>query len=154
MGVYCLVDMSFFKSKFIGLTVLIVAFVAFIQPVMATDFTRVRGNVYNVSSGGRVAGETVTVNCDGVVKSAVTDVNGLYVVDYSHAECNQYRPVTATVSFNGQTQNQTVYISHDYRATLDFYFGATGVPEFGLIPGIVAATASAGSYLMLRRKRS
>lgn len=141
-------------SRLIVLMLFIVGFVAFAQPSFAADPTRIRGNAYNVNNGTRVAGETVTVVCNGVTKTAVTDANGLYVVDYTNAQCNQFQAVTASLTFNGNTQSQTVFVSDNYRATLDFYFEAASVPEFGLLPGMFAAAASAGSYLLLKRKQS
>lgn len=120
----------------------------------AAHATTVRGNVYDTANGGGAGGASVSVNCNGINKGATTDANGLYTVTYTNEECGQFKPVTSTATFNGQSQSQTVFVSDGFRATLDFYFGAAGVPEFGMIPGIIAAGSSLAGFAALRRRHS
>lgn len=125
----------------------------FVSPVSADEnFTRVRGNVYDVANGGGIGGLTVTVNCQGHVQTPTTDANGLYIADYSHEDCPKFLGVSSSVTHNGQTQSDTVYVSHNYRATMDFYFGATSVPEFGAVGSIVSAIGSGLVFLGIKRK--
>ena len=144
--------------KFIfSFLLLIAAFVVVSAfPILAQESnTRVRGNVYNMNAGGQgIGGLTVTVTCNGIVKTGVTDSFGLYVVDYAQEECGRFTRVTSQVTFNGEPQSQTVFVSHNFRATLDFYYGSTSVPEFGAITGIVTAVGSGLAYLGLKRKLS
>lgn len=117
--------------------------------------TRVRGNLYDMDNGGAaIGGVPVTVNCNGNVQNTSTNGSGLYVVDYPAAQCPAFTAVSASATFNGQPQSQTVYVADVNRATLDFYFGASSVPEFGMIPGLVAAVGSGAAYLGFRRKFS
>lgn len=114
--------------------------------------TRVRGNVYDQTSGFiGLGGLTVTVNCNGNIQTRTTDSYGLYVADFSSSACPIYAPVTSTVTYNGQTQQQTVFVSSQNTATLDFYYGSVAVPEFGLITGLVAAGGSGLAYLKMRK---
>ena len=115
--------------------------------------TRVRGNIYDYNNGGQgIGGLNVTVVCNSISKGAITNSFGLYVVDYTASECPAFTPVSATVTFNSQTQSQTVFVSGGNTATIDFYYGSVSVPEFGMIPGIVAAVGSGLGYLGLRRR--
>lgn len=143
-------------KKFISFVFAFAAFTFFSYPIIAQEgVTRVRGNVYNMNNGGAgIGGLTVTVNCLGNIQNATTDSNGLYVVDYTHLQCPIFMPVSASVTFNGEPQSHTVFVSHNNRATLDFYFGAVAVPEFGAITGALAAIGSGITYFGLRRKFS
>lgn len=110
--------------------------------------TVVRGNVYDESKGGQGIGSLkVTVTCaenknKSVSATDTTDRNGLYTVAFNSSQCKKYAPVSATVTYNGQAQTDTVYVSAQNTATMDFYFGVTNVPEFGLIPGLIATVSS------------
>lgn len=137
------------KLVLLSFLVVIASFFTAVPNVFAVSNTEVRGNI---NANGWVSGLTVTVSCNGNVSHPVTDGFGLYVVDYTHLQCGKYKPVTTTVTFNGQTQSKTVLVSAQYTATLDFNFAPIGVPEFGLITGIITTLTSAGAFLMLRRK--
>ncbi len=122
-------------------------------------YTMVRGNVYGDNFAG-LGGLTVTVTCADAVKNhvetktAITDNYGLYTVNFDKNTCGAYQPITSTVTYKGQTQTQTVYVSHDQQATLDFYYGTmTSVPEFGLVTGAMAALTSGSSLFAFRRMR-
>ncbi len=124
----------------------------------ASNLTTVRGNVYNESNGGSgIQGLLVYVSCVGKnnkakTRKATTDSNGLYSINFKEDKCEDQKPVTSTVTFNGQTQSETVYVSGQNTATLDFYFGAASVPEFNAITGALAAILAGGAYLFFRRK--
>ena len=124
----------------------------------APHLTIVRGNVYNQSSGNQgIGGLTVTVTCLGtknkiITRTASTDSFGLYTVHYAERRCKDFSPVTATVTYKGQTQTQTVLISAQSTATLDFYFGSANVPEFSLFTGMAALIGSVGAFFFLRKK--
>lgn len=133
------------------------------QADAAGNLTVVRGNVYNITNGTRLGGLTVSVSCvirekkNGDLKirtkTDVTDANGLYTVKFNAERCEAYENVYASVTYNGETKNHSVWVSHQNTATMDFYYGsATNVPEFGLIPGAIAAVSSAGAYFALKRR--
>lgn len=136
-------------KQLIVTTIALLSFVIFAQSAHATT---IRGNAYDTENGTGAAGASVTVVCNGISQNAVTDSNGLYTVNYTNEQCGQFKPVTSTATFDGQSQSQTVFVSDGFRATLDFYFGAAGVPEFGLIPGIVAAGSSLAGFIALRKR--
>ncbi|MFA6005278.1 MAG: hypothetical protein WC775_02215 [Patescibacteria group bacterium] len=146
------------KSRLAGFIALFLCLSLLMVPAVLANnpgVTRVRGNVYDQDNGGAgIGGLTVNVTCNGNSRNATTDGNGLYVVDYTRSECPQFGPVSSAVSHNGQSQSDTVYVSDVYTATMDFYFGTISVPEFGMIPGAIAAIGSIGTYLALRRKRT
>ena len=145
--------MKYISSFILFLAVFLILLVSTIYAQEAV--TRVRGNVYNMNNGGAgIGGLSVTVNCLGNVQNATTDSNGLYVVDYTQIQCPIFMPVSASVTFNGEPQSQTVFVSHNNRATIDFYFGAVNVPEFGLVTGMVAAAGSAVAYFGMKKKFS
>ncbi|HVA97086.1 MAG TPA: hypothetical protein VND99_05520 [Candidatus Acidoferrales bacterium] len=121
--------------------------------------TVVRGNVYDESNGGKgIGGLNVAVTCSDkkgtVSQNTLTNGNGLYSVTFSNSQCGKYSPVSATVTDNGQTQTDNVLVSAQRTATMDFYFGSVSVPEFGLIPGVLATVFSAGSFLALKRRKN
>lgn len=144
----------------VGLSLSIAASALVFAPITLakSDLTTVRGNVYNESNGGKgISGLTVTVSCVGKnnktkTKTAITDGNGLYTVNFKEDKCEDFNPVTSKVTFNGQTQNETVYVSEQNTATLDFYFGSESVPEFSMLTGAMAVLGSAGAFLVLRKK--
>lgn len=154
-------------KKIIGILSLFLALVVLFpgSAMAAGNLTTVRGNVYNLTNGTRLGGLTVSVSCimrekkNGDLKiktkTAVTDSNGLYTVTYSAERCEAYENVYASVTYNGETKNHSVWVSHVNTATMDFYYGSdpVNVPEFGLLPGIVAAVASTGAYLGLKLKK-
>ncbi len=118
----------------------------------SADKTRVRGNVYDFAAGNWVEGTNVSVTCEGITLVGTTTATGLYVVDFKKNECPKFALVSATVTHAGETLSQTVQVSNRFTATMDFSFGAVGVPEFGMIPGVVAALGSGVAYLGLKRK--
>ena len=125
-----------------------------------SNLTVVRGNVYDESKGGKgIGGLHVAVSCVSdknrtISRNAVTDRNGLYTVRYNEERCEAHQPVFATVTYNGQTQTDNVYVSQQNTATMDFYFGSVSVPEFGFIPGAIAAVASVGTFLTLKKRKN
>ncbi len=114
--------------------------------------TRVRGNVYDQTAGVPIGGLSVSVTCNGITKTSSTDGNGLYVVDFTKAECDKFAPVTASATFNSENQNQSVLVSSTNTATMDLNFGLIAVPEFGLVTGVISALGSGVAFLGLRRK--
>lgn len=114
--------------------------------------TRVRGNVYDQTAGVPINGLTVSVTCNGITKTDATDGNGLYVIDFTQAECDKYDPVTASATFNSENQNMSVLVSSTNTATMDLNFGLIAVPEFGLVTGALSALGSGVAFLGLRKK--
>jgi len=114
--------------------------------------TRVRGNVYDQTAGVPIGGLTITVTCNGVTKTDATDGNGLYVVDFTKAECDKYEPVSASATFNGENANMSVLVSSTNTATMDLNFGLIAVPEFGMVTGVISAIGSGVAFLGLRKK--
>ena len=88
----------------------------------------IRGNVYNVTPQGLrpLSGLLVTVSCPIHNKkksqTVTTDVNGLYTVNFSNKKCDPFSQVKATTSYNGQTTTESVFVSAESTATLNFYF--------------------------------
>lgn len=118
----------------------------------SSSTTRVRGNVYDQVNGVPINGLSISVTCNGITKTGNTDSNGLYVVDFTKAECDKFDPVSATGSFNGEVLNKSVLVSSVNTATMDFDFGLVAVPEFGLIQGAMAAVGSGIAFLGLKRR--
>ena len=153
--------MKFNAATFISIGFAYVLFAAvFFAPsaFAAPHLTVVRGNVYNQSAGNQgIGGLKVFVTCldtnnKTIKKKATTDSFGLYTVHYAQRRCKDFSPVTASVTYKGQTQSQTVLISAQSTATLDFYFGSANVPEFSLFTGMAALVGSAGVFFFLRKK--
>lgn len=136
---------------------LVASFLLVPQSFADADKTIIRGNVYNESNGGKgIGGLTVTVSCAGkhtnLTQTATTDGNGLYTVHFSGEKCQEHKPVTSTVTFQSQTQSETVLVSEQDTATLDFYFGSANVPEFNPLTAIAAVVASAAGFILLKKK--
>jgi len=153
--------MSFNKNSFLKLGLALgIAVPMLISTPLAlakSNQTVVRGNVYNMGNGGKgIKGLTVTVQCvfskkKTVIKTDKTDPFGLYTVKFN-PKCDQGSPVTSTVTFNGQTQSETAYVSDVGTETNDFYFGSTSVPEMNGITLSVAFIGSVGLYMFLKKK--
>lgn len=138
------------------LTLVISLFVFPTTAVASTNVTTVRGNIYDLENGGKgIKDLTVSVTCNATTQNVVTNGNGLYIAQFKNKDCKKYQGVTSVVTYKSKSQTQTVYVSSNNRATLDFYYGsAVSVPEFGPIAGAIALVGSMGSYFALRlRKR-
>jgi hypothetical protein len=116
-----------------------------------THQTVVRGNIY---SNTNISGIPVTVSCNGVTQQTHTNGNGLYTASFPPNLCRKYSFVSATIQVNGQTQTESVLVSSQNTATMDFSCNTLSVPEFGLIPGALATLTSIGSFLAIKRKRN
>lgn len=143
-------------KKLAILTLLLTSFV-FLGAIQAfaTDKetnTKVRGNVYDQTAGVPIGGLAVSVTCNGNTKTATTDGNGLYVVQFTKSQCDKYAPVSASATFNGEPLSMSVLVSAQNTATMNLNFGMVAVPEFGLITGLVSAVGSGVAFLGLRRK--
>ncbi|HRN69623.1 MAG TPA: hypothetical protein PLS49_00430 [Candidatus Woesebacteria bacterium] len=114
--------------------------------------TRVRGNVYDQVAGTPINGLPITVSCNGITKTANTDGNGLYVIDFTKAECDKYEPVSANATFNGEPLSMSVLVSAQNTATMDLNFGLIAVPEFGMVTGVLGAVGSGVAFLGLRKR--
>lgn len=125
----------------------------------AASGTIIEGTVYDVSNNNRVtvSGATVNINCGGQRQTVSTGANGQYYAVYSTDVCplGANFSVTAGKGTLGGAENGIV----DNRfENLDINIGhanifMTQVPEFGLIPGAIAALTSGGSLFAFRRMR-
>ncbi|SRR5258708_5990877 len=144
-------------SKLLVTAIFIISLFSLLSVNAFAAATRVRGNAYDESNGGKgIQGLLVTVTCTNdktsKTKTATTNKNGLYKVLFGN-KCDTGDAVTTTATYKGQTLTQTVFVSDVDTATSDFYFGAVSVPEFGLIPGVIALVGSTGSFFALRKKK-
>lgn len=100
---------------------------------------------------------TVTVNCNGISKNTVTGVQGRYIAVFTSNTCKAGSPVTVTAVKDGVSGSgsSTVQLRRD-GLFLDLNISMLNlnmsVPEFGLIPGILAAITSAGAYIGIKRR--
>jgi hypothetical protein len=147
------------NTTFISLLALfsLVLFFAPVHTYAATIFniTTLRGQILG-SDGKPLRLADITAVCDGHTQHAITGANGNYVVIFvgqNVCEAGDTVTVTATKDGHSDTGTGTVQVNKDGRfidlnfSTIDF-----SVPEFGFFPGVLAAIASAGAYLALRRK--
>lgn len=129
----------------------------FIFPTSANAQLSVTGTIIGgkvTQNGAPVPGAAVTVNCEGSVRSATTNGGGDYAVTYSKSDCANTDSVTVTASKDGNigSKDGTVY---NWSADIDLAIVnvVISVPEFGLIPGALAALTSTGIFLNLRRRK-
>lgn len=139
-------------QAFAFLTVLLLATTSGVQAT--SGGTRVRGNVYDQINGVPINNLTIQVSCNGITKTDNTNSSGLYVVDFTKAECDKYAPVSATGTFKDETQGKNVLVSAQNTATMDLDFGLVSVPEFGMIGGAVAAIGSGLAWLGMKKRFS
>ena len=133
----------------------LVLFSIFVGKVNAAifQFGVVTGAVSN--SGAPVVGASVSVTCNSNVLNAITNVNGVYFVQYSNVQC----PVGQIVNVNASSGSMAGSNSGSMMAG-----SAVGgvqvdvavvnvplVPEFGLITGAVTSLVSGGVFLLKRR---
>lgn len=139
---------------FITLVTLFIAgiFATAVPALAYTHQTVVRGNIY--SDNGSVQGIPVSVTCNRTTINTKTNGNGLYTVSFPANVCGKYSQVSATIQVNGQTQTESVSVSSQNTATMDFSCVTLSVPEFGFIPGAIATLFSAGSFLAIKRRKN
>jgi hypothetical protein len=145
------------KVVFIGISFLILSVSLAVVPLVQAngdnkDVTTARGNLYGDNFQG-VAGIPVTVTCKNT-KTTTTDGKGLYTITFPKSKCPAYHQITATTTYHGQAQTNSVLVSAKNTATMDFSFGSVSVPEFGMFTGGIATVLSAGSFLLFKKKKN
>ncbi|RJR28260.1 hypothetical protein C4561_00155 [candidate division WWE3 bacterium] len=133
--------------RFLMLGVLMAGF------IFAQSF-EVKGRVRD-ALGNDIPHAIVTAVCGEQVKTTEAAGNGFYSFNFSTDDCPEGSPlvVTAEDPETGETgQNSGTF--GGATQVLDIVIGGAEVPEFGLVAGSIAALASAGAYLALKRKAS
>jgi hypothetical protein len=139
-----------------------VAFLAMVNmsPVMASipQVGTVQGLVSG-SGGAAISGASVHVVCSNgasTPQNATTDGSGLYFVVFTNNTCVLGNTVTVTATSGAQTGTRTGTMQSsgpDYGLHLDVaVVNVPLIPEFGLVTGLGALLASAGSYAVLKRR--
>lgn len=107
-------------------------------------------------NGKNFKGANVEVTCGGVTQNAWSDGSGHYSVSFSSSSCRNNNNVTVFASQNGQTGIGQGQVNNSDSSNVDVSCESSpvSVPEFGFVPGIIAAVTSAGSFLALKRKKN
>lgn len=106
--------------------------------------------------GKNLKDATVEITCNGITKNAQTNNAGRYTIGFSQNTCRDDNKITV-FAYN---DNQTGYgygqgtVNNAGNSDVDVSCGSNSisVPEFGLIPGIVAAIVSFGSFFLLKKR--
>lgn len=119
------------------------------------DITTIRGQIKGPDNKPLKLAN-ITVTCDGQTKHTITGANGKYVVIFFGKNvCAAGSTVTVTASKDGNSGSGTgtVQLKHDGRfVDVNFSTLSFSVPEFGALPGAIAAIGATGIYFALRRK--
>lgn len=131
------------------------------------ETTYVTGKVYqNNDPSQTVAGADVTVVCNGITKTATTDLAGGYSVQYLGSECDYGDSVSVSATFDSlvgdnettidYTKTTTVGCSEEnccLEVTLNVGCADISlIPEFGLAIGVLTALSAVGIFFVVRRK--
>lgn len=145
------------RKTLISIFITLAAFVALPMAAAADepDPTAVRGTVTN--NGSPVVGASVSVNCNGNVKTATTNAKGRYHVRYqnpSSCPIGSTATVTATNGSLSGTNSGTVQPESSNQAR-DVNIALVNVslaPELGAITAGGAALVGSGAFLVTRRR--
>jgi hypothetical protein len=114
--------------------------------------TQVLGTVYDASHNP-VIGADVSVNCNDVLKTTTTALDGTYLVSYSKVVCGFNAPVHVVATKDDQTgeNDGLTCASVDDCEGIPVALVDVTIPEFGVIAGAVALIGALGIF-MYRRK--
>lgn len=102
-------------------------------------------------------GASVSVVCNSNTQTDTTDSSGFYFVQYPDGDCVAGDTATVTATLGSLSGTNTgVMVTNGYNPYLVLDVAIVHVPlipEFGLITGAAALTASAGSFLFLKRRK-
>ncbi len=141
-------------QKFIFALIVFITSALFISvsPVLAAANT---AHVFVFDSQGNPEDQaTVSVTCNSITQAASHVAFGEYSATFADGVCKPYRTITATASNpEGETGagSGTMLETEGY---INFNLVSNiSVPEFGLLPGLLAVGGSAIAYLKLRKNR-
>jgi hypothetical protein len=131
-------------------------------PVCATfETTFVSGTITDATNGNApVSGASVTVTCNGNIKTATSDATGGYEVEYTALECPLNSAVSVSATYDGLNGNSNTV---DW-SSLNQQVGCLQliinvacanvplVPEFGTVVGMLTALGALGTFFVVRRK--
>ncbi len=131
----------------------------FISPVQAqtANITTIRGQILD-DEGQPFKFAKVQVNCDGKTQNSITSGQGKYIAIFAGNNCGIGDPVTVTATKDGKSGSSTGIVQNRRDGRIvDVNFSVVSfninVPEFGLLPGAIAALGSAGAFLAIRRRK-
>jgi type 1 fimbria pilin len=150
--------------SFAILTVMILALasVSATVPVCATvETTYVSGTITDQTNGNApVSGANVVVDCHGVIKNAVSDINGGYSVQYLASECDNGDDVSVSASYDslsGSSDSVAWYTENTQIGCLELIVNVACadvplVPEFGIAIGTLTVLCAIGIFFFVRKK--
>lgn len=116
--------------------------------------TTVTGVINDLGSPPQpVAGAMVTVVCNGVTKTDTTDASGAYLVNFTAAQCPLGSALKITAK-KGTMSGGQIGAVVGVTTKLNLGIVNVSIPEYGLIGGVLAATAGVGAILFARRRYS
>ena len=98
----------------------------------------------------------VAVTCNGITRTDTTSINGNYSVTFANLECEQFDTVTAVVdtgSLSGSTAKQATFaLTVSMPEIILQAPNVSSVPEFGIVPGILALAGSIVAYAKIKKQ--
>ena len=117
-----------------------------VQAASAPLPTVVNGHVFANDGKTVMQGIEVNVACNGLLKSDLTNTQGLYQVVFEPEECALGDEIT--VNAGGSVYAGTLEKSTN---TVNLIFFDIQIPEFGLAAALLAAAGGVAVYLKVRR---
>lgn len=109
--------------------------------------TTITGNVSD--HGHVVSGAKVIVKCGSQEKQAITDIHGEYSVAMPSTDCPVGSNVQVTASEG--SRSGTIFAVVQVTNNINIAIANVGIPEYGLLSGILAAGAGLGLIAIHRR---
>jgi len=113
--------------------------------------TFIEGTVTHL--GAPVSGATVTVVCNGVTQTGVTNGHGGYKFQDSQSNWPDGATVTATATNGSLTGSNTGTVNRRNAQINMAVVDVSAVPEFGAIAGVSALLLGAVAFVFIRRRR-
>lgn len=118
-------------------------------------FTAISGEVRD-QNGNLVPNASISANCNGFIKTAVTNAQGDYDVYYSQEECKSGDNVSVSASSsagNGSNAETVENGTSNPFADIDIAVVNITVPEMGTVMAMVAAAGGLGAFYYMRRQQ-
>ena len=113
--------------------------------------TFIEGTVTHL--GAPVSGATVTVVCNGVTQTGVTNGAGRYQFQDTQVNWPLDATVTATATKESLTGSNTGTVDYRNKEINVAVVNVSAVPEFGAIAGATAVLLGAVAFVFIRRRR-
>ena len=136
----------------ISLVLLMGALMLLLMPSVFAGAQKVYGTVYDQQSNP-VAGADVSVTCNSITQTDVTNAIGDFKVSYNYPQCLPGSTVFVYATANGASGTASGIMQDGPGTRFAIALVNVTIPEFSTLTAAVAFFLAGSGYLFLRRKQ-